>query len=55
MLRIGLASAAELHYHLIFSQDIGLISTPEFKMLEERVVEVKRMLSGFIRRLKADG
>ena len=54
-LRISLASTAELQYHLLFVHDIGLLPDPAYSEFEQRTIEIKRMLSGFIRRLKADG
>jgi four helix bundle protein len=54
-LRISLASAAELQYQLLLVRDLGLLSANPYEDLERQTTEVKRMLSGFIRRLTADG
>jgi four helix bundle protein len=54
-LRISLASAAELQYQLLLVRDLGLLSAKPYEDLERQTTEVKRMLSGFIRHLTADG
>jgi four helix bundle protein len=52
-LRISLASAAELQYQLLLGYDLGLLTGDAYAALEAQVIEVKRMLSGFIRHLTA--
>ena len=54
-LQIALGSASELEYHLILSQDLGFINSEHYMMLDNEVVEIKRMLSGFIKKLNAEG
>ncbi len=54
-LRISLASAAEVEYHLMLSHDLGLLPAGPHAELERRTIEIKRMLSGFIRHLSAEG
>jgi four helix bundle protein len=54
-LRHSLGSACELEYHLLLARDLGFLSDPAHKALAARVVEVKRMLVGLVRRLTKDG
>ena len=51
---IALGSASELEYHLLLAHDLSLLGDPTYDDLTSYVVEVKRMLGGFIRTLKAD-
>ena len=54
-LHIALGSASELEYHLILAQDLGFINGEHYTMLDKEVTEIKRMLSGFIKKLNAEG
>jgi four helix bundle protein len=54
-LQIALGSASELEYHLLLAHDLGYIDQGSYIRLEQNATEVKRMLTGFIQRLKADG
>ena len=53
-LQIAMGSASELEYHLLLAQDLGYLDTIQGKDLASEVVEVKRMLTSFIQKLKAD-
>lgn len=53
--QIGMGSASELEYHLLLVHDLGLLKTPDYEQLTGEVIEVKRMLTSFIQKLKADG
>jgi four helix bundle protein len=53
-LQIALGSASELEYHLLLAHDLDLLSENEYKNLDIRVIEVKRMLTVLIQKLKAD-
>ena len=53
-LGIALGSASELEYHLLLAHDLNLLETTEYKELTGEVTEVKRMLTLFIQKLKAD-
>ena len=53
-LQIAMGSASELEYHLLLVHDLGLLKAHAFRDLSKEVVEVKRMLSAFIKKLKAD-
>ncbi len=51
---IARASASELEYHLLLARDLKLIKADDYAQATERVVEIKRMLSGLIQKLNAD-
>jgi len=51
---IALGSASELEYHLTLAKDLGLLHSDEHADLTTRTIEVKRMLAGLLRRLKAE-
>ena len=51
-LQIAMGSASETEYHLLLVHDVGLLSDADHRRLSTDVVEVKRMLASFIRRLK---
>ena len=53
-LRHSLGSACELEYHLLLARDLGFLAEKVYKTLNPQVVEVKRMLTGLIRRLVTD-
>jgi four helix bundle protein len=51
---IALGSASELHYQLILARDLRYLDTNQFQELERDIIEVKRMIAGYIRSLKSD-
>ena len=53
-LQNALGSASELEYHLILARDLGYLAVSEHQPLEDQVVEVKKMLSSFIARLRSE-
>jgi four helix bundle protein len=53
-LDISMGSASELEYFLILARDLGLLPSEAHPALHERVTEVKRMLTGLIKRLKTE-
>src|SRR5256886_12719502 len=44
-LQIGMGSASELQYHVLLAKDLNLLTKTIYEQLEERVIEVKRMLA----------
>ena len=50
-LQIGLGSASELEYHLLLSRDLGYLESGKYQRLSGEVVEVKKMLTGFVQYL----
>lgn len=53
-LNIAMGSASELEYHLLLAHDLSLLADPTYSGLTRDLVEVKRMLGGFIKTLNAD-
>jgi four helix bundle protein len=49
-----MGSACELEYHLLRGRDLGFLNDPDYERLSLEVIEMKRMLSGFIKKLNAD-
>ena len=52
-LNIAMGSASELEYHLLLSHDLDLIEATKYQQLAAGVVELKRMLTSFVQKLKA--
>jgi four helix bundle protein len=52
-LQIAMGSASELEYHLLLAHDLGFLNHPDYEPLAAQVIEVKRMLTSFIKRLRA--
>ena len=53
-LDIAAGSASEVDYELLLARDLEYISSEVHKELQERVEEIRRMLSGLLRRLRTD-
>jgi four helix bundle protein len=53
-LQIAMGSASELEYHLLLARDLELLKSMDYERLSGEVVEVKRMLSSFLFKLRAD-
>jgi four helix bundle protein len=51
-LQIATGSASELQYHLMLAHDLGYLATETGSHLMGNITEIKRMLTGFIQRLK---
>ncbi len=51
---IAMGSASELEYHLLLARDLKLIKQKDYEELAHRTVEVKRMLTALIQKLKAE-
>ena len=52
-LEIALGSAAETHYHLLAARDIGVLENRKYDELSAQIVEVRKMLSGLIKRVRS--
>lgn len=50
-LRIASGSANEVEYHLLLAHDLGYLEEDLYQQLEHDVIELKRMLVGFINKL----
>jgi four helix bundle protein len=53
-LYVAMGSASELEYHLLLARDLNVLLTPDYQRLVDEVIEVKRMLTSLIQKLKAD-
>ena len=52
-LQLAAASATELQYHIILARDLSYLEPERYKELAETVEEIKKMLSAFIRKVRA--
>ena len=50
-LRIAINSAREFEYHVMLADDIGAMPEKDSHALQSRVVEVRKMLHGYVKRL----
>jgi four helix bundle protein len=53
-LQIALGSASELEYHFLLARDLNLINDTSYDNLNIRTIEVKRILTSLIKKLRAD-
>ena len=53
-LQMAMGSASELEYHLLLSRDLNYIKQTDYEDLNNQVINIKRMLTTLIKRLKAD-
>ena len=51
---IALGSASELEYQLLLAHDLGYLSPTTHELLTAAVIEIKRMLTAFSKKLTAD-
>lgn len=49
--QVSSGSASELEYHILLARDLDFLDLATFRELEQQVIEVKRMLTGFAKRL----
>ena len=54
-LEIAFSSACESEYLLLLSLELGYLDRAAHQPLTDEVCEIKRMLHGLIKKLKADG
>ena len=54
-LQIAFGSASELENHLLLARDLSFLQPADHKRLSEEVIEIQRMLTSFIKRMKAFG
>ncbi len=52
--QIAIGSASELEYHLLLSHELKLLKASDYQQLASEVVDVKRMLTSFIQKLRAE-
>ncbi len=53
-LRVAQGSASELEYEVLLARDLGLIEENDFEHLSTRTIEIKRMATALIRKLKTE-
>ena len=53
-LQIALGSASETEYHILLAADLCYLEPQLARQLEDRVTEVKRMLSSLIQKVRLD-
>jgi four helix bundle protein len=53
-LQIGMGSASELEYHILLARDLELMTNKIYGQLQERLVEVKRMLAALLVKVRSD-
>ena len=53
-LQIAAGSASELEYHLLLSRELKFLAAPEHQLAASRVIEIKKMLSALIRKLRSE-
>jgi four helix bundle protein len=51
-LHVAMGSATELEYRLLLAHDVGLITDAQYRSAGQETIEVQRMLSRFIARLR---
>lgn len=55
LLYMALGSASELEYQLLLARDLHLLDATRHEELTTNTIEVKRMLTGLIHKLRTDG
>jgi four helix bundle protein len=53
-LQVSMGSTSELEYHFLLAHDLGFVGEKDYELLASSVVELKRMLSSFIRKLRGE-
>ena len=53
-LQIAAGSASEIEYQLLLARDLELLEDIDYKRLSDEAVEVKRMLTSLMQKLRAD-
>lgn len=52
--QIAMGSASELEYHLLLSRDLKYITADTYGPLHQQTIAVKRMLTSFLQKLRAE-
>ena len=53
-LQIGMGSASELEYHVLLAKDLDFLALKSYEHLQERLVEVKKMLGALLLKVRSD-
>jgi four helix bundle protein len=51
-LQIAMGSASELEYHLLLASDLSFLPRSQYEVLQDQVVQLKRMLAAFIGKVR---
>jgi four helix bundle protein len=51
---MGMGSAYEVEYHALLARDLCLVNTTIYQKLQNRIVEVKRMLAALLLKVRSD-
>jgi four helix bundle protein len=51
-LQMAMGSASETEYHLLLCRDLRLLANPEYESLRSNVEEVKRMMTGLLKKIR---
>ena len=51
---IAMGSASEVEYQLLLAHDLSYLNGKDYQQLQGKVTEIKRMMTGFVKKLKAD-
>jgi len=49
-----MGSASELEYHLLLARDLSFLTVDSYKTLTTQTIEIKRMLTSLIHKLRAE-
>ena len=52
---IAMGSASEVEYQLLLAHDLAYLESKQYQLLQREITEIKRMMTGFVKKLKADG
>jgi four helix bundle protein len=53
-LQIAMGSASELEYHILLARELGFMDESSFEKLDKETTSIKKMLTSFIQKLRAD-
>lgn len=51
---IAKGSASELEYQILLARDLNLIQPDDYEQLTQQIAEIKRMLTVFVKKLRAE-
>ena len=52
---IAIGSATEMDYHLLLARDLEFIEAAAYQKVAAELTEIRKMLNGFLQKLKANG
>ena len=53
-LQIAMGSACEVEYHALLAHDLNMLDEVDYRCIHNQVCEVKRMLTSFLQKLRAE-